>query len=152
LAHKISFFADQFDVEHTRNLRNGLGSGKPIGLNVAAMELPEKPNQPLPIRKLTRMRIVLAIIVAIAADGLQFFLGPLGWIFGDQIIDVVAMLLTTWLIGFHWLLLPTFALELVPLADELPTWTACVIAVISLRKREQRILRSSPPEKPPIEI
>jgi len=94
--------------------------------------------------------MVLATIVAVAADGLQFVLGPVGWEFGDQIIDVIAMLLISWLIGFHWLLLPTFVLELIPLADELPTWTACVIAVIALRKREQRILSSS--AKPTIEI
>ena len=95
--------------------------------------------------------MVLAIAVAVAADAGQFFLTPLGWAGADQIIDVIAMLLTTWLIGFHWLLLPTFVLELVPLADELPTWTACVVAVIALRKREQRNLQSPPP-KPPIEI
>jgi hypothetical protein len=48
--------------------------------------------------------------------------------------------LTGWAVGFHWLLLPTFAMEFVPLLDELPTWTACVIAVIVLRKREQHSL------------
>ena len=42
------------------------------------------------------------------------------------------------MIGFHWLLLPTFVLELVPVLEDLPTWTACVIAVIALRKREQK--------------
>lgn len=106
------------------------------------MELLEKPNQPLRIRKLTRTRMILAIGVAIVADGLQMFFNSFGWIGPDQIVDVVAMLLTGWLIGFHWLLLPTFALELVPLADELPTWMACVIAVIVLRKRQQRNLQS----------
>ncbi len=48
------------------------------------------------------------------------------------------MVLTMWALGFHWLLLPTFALELVPALDDLPTWTACVIAVIALRKRAER--------------
>jgi len=48
------------------------------------------------------------------------------------------MVLTSWLIGFHWLLLPTFVLELVPVLEDLPTWTACTIAVIALRKRGQR--------------
>ena len=114
------------------------------------MELPGKSNHRLRVVKLTRTRIILAIVIAIAADGLQFLLSPLGWFFGDQIIDVVAMLLTTWLIGFHWLLLPTFILEFIPLADELPTWTACVIAVIALRKRQQRVAPS--PDKPVIEI
>jgi hypothetical protein len=119
------------------------------------MKLPEKINRISRAPKLTRARIMFAVAVAVIADGLQFFLGPFGWVFADQIIDVIAMLLTSWLIGFHWLLLPTFVLKLVPLADELPTWTACTLAVIVLRKREQRIIPSPPtipPDKPAIEI
>jgi len=115
------------------------------------MQSPEKSNRPPRIRKLTRTRMILAIGVAIIADGLQFFFVSFGWIGPNQIIDVIAMLLTSWLIGFHWLLLPTFALELVPLADDLPTWTACVAAVIVLRKRQQKHLQSQPP-KSPIEV
>lgn len=46
-------------------------------------------------------------------------------------------------IGFHVLLLPTFALEFLPLAGMLPTWTGCTIAVIALRKNQQR--GSGPP-------
>jgi len=102
--------------------------------------------------QLTRTRIILAVVVAVFADGLQFLLNGVGWIGPDQVIDGVAMLLTCWLLGFHWLLLPTFALEFVPLADELPTWTACVAAVIVLRKRQQRPPPPLPPEKPAIEV
>jgi hypothetical protein len=83
--------------------------------------------------------------VAVTADGLQFLLGPVGWAFPDQAIDLLAMLLTAWAIGFHLLLLPTFLAELFPVVDMLPTWTACVIAVIVLRRREQN---SKPP--PPL--
>jgi len=101
----------------------------------------------LRVPRLTRLRIVVALAIAVVADGLQLLLV---WLpFADQIIDVIAMALVSWAIGFHWLLLPTFVTEFVPLLDELPTWTACVIAVIALRKREQRAL---PPEKPVIEI
>src|SRR5450755_686319 len=89
--------------------------------------------------KLTRTRIALALTVAVTADGLQFFLGPVGWVFPDQAIDLLAMLLTAWAIGFHLLLLPTFLAELFPVVDMLPTWTACVIAVVALRKREERL-------------
>ena len=116
---------------------------------IAAMKLPGKLYRLFRVPRLTRMRIVFALAVAVVADGLQFLLGPFGWAFGDQAIDVVAMALTNWAIGFHWLLLPTFVAELIPLVDELPTWTACVIAVIALRKREQR---APLPEKPVIEI
>ena len=110
------------------------------------MKLPEMPSRLLRVPKLTRTRIVLALAVAVIADGLQLLFGPLGWVFIDQLIDVVAMLLVCWLIGFHWLLLPSFILELVPLIDEFPTWTACVIAVIILRRREQRSIPPLPPE------
>ena len=115
------------------------------------MNLLEKFNRLLRVPTLTRIRIVLALFVAIAADGLQLLLGPFGWVFGDQIIDVVAMTLVSRLLGFHWLLLPSFVFELVPMADEFPTWTACVIAVIVLRKRQQR--QSAPSlEKPAIDV
>ena len=85
--------------------------------------------------------MILALAVAVIADGLQFFLELVP--FADQAIDVVALLLTAWTLGFHLLLLPTFVVEIIPVADMLPTWTACVIAVIALRKREQR---AEPPQ------
>jgi len=96
---------------------------------------------------LTRRRMILALAVAVGADGLQLILGPLGWAFVDQAIDGAAMLLTMGILGFHVLLLPTFVVELVPVIEDLPTWTACVAAVIALRKREQR---AAPPGKPPV--
>ena len=43
--------------------------------------------------------------------------------------------LTCAALGFHMLLLPTFVIELVPVADMLPTWTGCTAAVVMLRKR-----------------
>jgi hypothetical protein len=110
------------------------------------MKPPEALSRVFRTPQLTRIRIVIALMIAVAADGLQFFLGPFAWVFVDQAIDVMAMGLTSWVIGFHWLLLPTFALELIPVLDALPTWTACVIAVIAIRKREQR--SASPPIPP----
>ena len=97
--------------------------------------------------KLTRTRIILALVVAVTADALQFFLGPAGWALPDQAIDLLVMLLTTWAIGFHLLLLPTFLAELLPVVDMLPTWTACVIAVVALRKRAQNAAPSPPPPR-----
>jgi hypothetical protein len=112
------------------------------------MKLPDSLNRRLRAPKLTRTRIFLALAVAIFADGLQLLLGPLGWVFGDQVIDCVAMILVSWLIGFHILLLPTFVVELVPVLEDLPTWTACTIAVIALRRREQRNSTPAPEVKP----
>ena len=116
------------------------------------MKLLEKTNSILRTPSLTRTRILLALAVAAAADGLQFFTGPFGWVGFDQAIDVVAMLLTMWILGFHILLLPTFVVELIPVADMLPTWTGCAIAVIALRKREQNVPPPEPPPPPVIEI
>ena len=93
---------------------------------------------------LNRKRMWFALAVALITDITQFGLGPLGWLFVDQGMDVLAMLLISWAIGFHMLLLPTFVLEFLPGPDMLPTWTGCTLAVIMLRKRAQ--------PKPPIDI
>ena len=79
----------------------------------------------------------LAYAIAVTADVLQLLLGPLGWAFADEILDVAAMILTWRVIGFHPLLLPTFVIELLPVTDLLPTWTGCVALVVALRKRQQ---------------
>lgn len=86
--------------------------------------------------QLTRGRLVFALLAALVADGLQI---PLQTVpLAPEVIDLVAMVLVTMAIGFHILLLPTFVIELVPLVDAFPTWTGCVLAVIALRKREER--------------
>ena len=81
----------------------------------------------------------MAYTIAVVADVLQFALGPLGWAFADEILDVVAMIATWRTIGFHPLLLPTFALEFLPVTDMLPTWTGCVALVVALRKRQHAV-------------
>jgi hypothetical protein len=86
---------------------------------------------------LTRKRIWFAYAVAVITDGIQIGLGPIGWTFIDEGLDAVAMLLIMGALGFHLLLLPTFVLELLPVADMLPTWTGCTAAVVLLRKRAQ---------------
>ena len=40
--------------------------------------------------RLTRNRVWLAYGVAVTVDILQFALGPLGWAFADEILDVAA--------------------------------------------------------------
>ena len=79
----------------------------------------------------------LAYAVAVTTDVLQFLLGPIGWAGADEILDVAASALIWRLLGFHPLLLPTFLVELLPVADMLPTWTGCVALVVGLRRREQ---------------
>jgi hypothetical protein len=103
------------------------------------MNLPEKLHSLFRAPVITRPRMILALAIAVAADGLQLLLGPLGWAFIDQIIDGAAMILLSWVIGFHVLFLPTFVVELIPLVEDLPTWTACTAAVIALRRREKKL-------------
>ena len=84
----------------------------------------------------SQTRVRAAYATAVLTDVLQFAIGPLGWFFADEILDVVAMILITRLIGFHPLLLPTFVLEIIPVADLLPTWTGCVALVMFLRRKQ----------------
>ncbi len=102
--------------------------------------------------RVTPARACLALAIAVGADGLQMLTGPAGWVGLDQAIDIVAMILTSRLLGFHILLLPTFVLELFPVLDDLPTWTACTIAVLIIRRREQRAQPLPPiiPPPPPV--
>lgn len=110
--------------------------------------------------RITTLRVVLALVVAVTADGLQFlfsFLGPVEWTLVDPVIDSVTMVLVSRIIGFHILLIPTFVVELVPVIEDIPTWTACTAAVIALRKREQRNAPQPPqsartPDKPVIDV
>ena len=101
---------------------------------------------------LTRQRIYAAYAVAIAVDVAQFALGPIGWAFADEILDVAAMLLMWRLIGFHPLLLPTFALEFLPISDVLPLWTGCVAVVIATRRRQQTGTVPPPSNGPVIDV
>ena len=102
------------------------------------LNLLDKLNGRFPVPRLTGGRIAAALAVAAVADFLQVALLPLEWLFVQQIVDVIAMGLTIWLLGFHLLLLPTFVVEFIPVVDMLPTWAACVVAVIALRKRAER--------------
>ena len=85
----------------------------------------------------TRKQVRLAYSIAVTTDVLQFVLGPFGWAFADEILDLVATILIWRVIGFHPLLLPTFALEFLPVTDMLPTWTGCVALVVALLRRQQ---------------
>jgi hypothetical protein len=95
---------------------------------------------------LTRRRIWMGCAVAVVADGLQLVLGPLGWAGIDEVIDVAAMALLSATIGFHPLFLPTFIAEFIPMVDMLPTWTACTVFVIGLRRRKVPPVAPPPPQ------
>ncbi len=113
-----------------------------------AMRLADGIARRFTVPVLTRRRIWFAFAVSVLTDALQVLLGPIGWFFVDEALDVVAMVLTCGALGFHLLLLPTFVVEMLPVADLLPTWTGCTAAVVMLRKRAQ----SQPPPVPAQEI
>ena len=98
---------------------------------------------------LTPSRVRSAYAIAIATDLLQLILGPFGWVFADEILDVVAMIAISRAIGFHVVFLPTFALEFLPLTDMLPTWTGSVALVVGMRRRRQ-VASPSPPGPGPV--
>jgi hypothetical protein len=97
----------------------------------------------LPSPFLTPVRIRSAYTVAAVTDVLQLLAGPLGFAFFDEALDVVAAIVIWRLLGFHPLLLPTFVVEFLPVADLLPSWTGCVALVVALKKRQQTTPPSS---------
>jgi hypothetical protein len=97
---------------------------------------------------LSTPRVRWAYVVAVATDLLQLLMGPFGWAFADEALDVAAMVLISRAIGFHVMFLPTFALEFLPLTDMLPTWTGCVALVVAMRRRQE--LATIPPAPGPV--
>src|SRR5215471_19591309 len=87
-----------------------------------------------------------AWIVAIGVDALQIFAFPLfspGFASpADTALDLLAAALLTRALGWHWAFLPSFAAELVPGLDLVPTWTAAVFFVTRGKGR-------TPPGQPP---
>jgi hypothetical protein len=88
------------------------------------MMLPIIPKPPI-----TAAQKRAAVAVAGTIDLLQLVVFPL---FGlgvvlDEALDVIAAIVLTAICGFKWQFAVAFALELVPIADLLPTWTAVVL-------------------------
>ena len=99
--------------------------------------------------KLTRNRVVAAYAIAVIADVLEFPIAaaeitvagaPLGEL-SAFVLDCLVMGAMTKLLGFHWMFLPSFGVEVIPGLDLLPTWVGCVAFVVWQRKKE----RISPP-------
>ena len=125
----------------------GILSRFTAGLNVIDFDMANSRLLP-PV--LSRRRIWIACAVGVGADALQLILGPFGWAGLDEAIDVMVMVVMSALIGFHPLFLPTFVAEFIPIVDDLPTWTACTLIVIGLRRK-----KSTPPlpaEPPPLNV
>ena len=81
------------------------------------------------MKPLTPARIRAAWIIALTTDALQIGLMPITgtlstWV--DWPLDVLAAALLWRLLGWHFLLLPSFVVELVPYVQTAPTWTLAV--------------------------
>lgn len=84
-------------------------------------------------------RLRTAMVLAILADVLQLAVLPFV-IEGvespaDDVLDLCVGGLLTWLLGWHWEFLPSFAAKLVPGVDMIPLWTLAVANVY--RKSKQ---------------
>jgi len=102
--------------------------------------------------KLTKERIMAAYVVAVIADLLEYPIafgesmvvipllgevaGPMAE-FAAFVLDCVVMGIQSKLLGFHWMFLPSFGIELIPGFQMLPTWVGCVAFVVYQRKKEQ---------------
>ena len=104
--------------------------------------------------KLTQNRIILAFAIAVIADIIQFPITAVTvtGIFSipgeiaDLVVDCIVMIATTMLLGFHWVLLPSLFVEVIPGLDLFPTWTGCVAFLVWRRKKQ----RAQPPPFSPV--
>lgn len=96
--------------------------------------------------QVTASRARLAIAIAVIADAIQvplqgLTLTGIGALPAEAIdvgIDAVVAFVLVRLLGFHWALLPTLLVELIPFIDVAPTWVACAMYVVARRKAEGR--------------
>ncbi|MGB0065018.1 MAG: hypothetical protein WBP85_11285 [Terracidiphilus sp.] len=96
------------------------------------------PAQPVPtgpdaLRIMPGPRMKAALVLAVLADIVQWIVLPLsleGAAFpGDDIVDLGMAGILTWLLGWHWEFLPSFAGKLLPGVDLVPLWTLAVANV-----------------------
>ena len=75
------------------------------------------------------LRLKIAWVVAVGIDALQILLPTTAaGGFSPVVVglDFVAMAVLSWLVGWHWVFLPSIIVELVPVFDLAPTWTIAV--------------------------
>lgn len=111
--------------------------------NLPAM-MQSRPNA-VTITSGPRMRA--ALVLAGIADLLQIVVFPL-FIEGaaspaDDALDLIMTGILTWLLGWHWEFLPSFAGKLIPGVDLVPLWSLAVANVY--RKSKQLVMPEGHP-------
>jgi hypothetical protein len=90
-------------------------------------------------------RLKTALALAVLADVLQMAVFPL-FVEGaaspaDDVVDVAMAGILTWLLGWHWEFLPSFAGKLIPGVDLFPLWS---LAVGNVYRRSRRLSDPDP--------
>ena len=78
-------------------------------------------------------RMKAALVLAILADIVQVILFPIFFTGAesppDDIFDACMAGILSWLLGWHWEFLPSFAGKLIPFVEFVPLWTLAVANV-----------------------
>jgi hypothetical protein len=95
-------------------------------------------------------RVRAAWAVALVTDAIQVGLGATTgglstWL--DAPLDILAMVVLWRLVGWHWVFLPSFALEFLPYVEFAPTWTLAVL--VATRGAQGVTPFAAPPAPPP---
>lgn len=90
-------------------------------------------------------RLKAALALAVLADILQIAVFPL-FVEGaaspaDDLVDVSMAGILTWLLGWHWEFLPSFAGKLIPGLDLVPLWS---LAVANVYRKSKRLADPAP--------
>ena len=88
----------------------------------------------------SKKNLMIALAVAVVADALQILLMPFtiggGFMPWDDAVDFLVAGIMTYLLGWHWVFLPTAAAKLVPFVDMAPFWTLAVFFVALRQKKD----------------
>jgi hypothetical protein len=92
------------------------------------------------LRVIPGARMKAALALAIVADLAQMVVFPL-FMEGaaspiDDVVDLCVGGVMTWLLGWHWEFLPSFAAKLMPGVDLIPLWTLAVANVYRKAKSD----------------